>query len=128
MFQPNIWLSLGGLQLDVKKKVTPSGGEWSALCHSCFTTRKVRPQSALNWRLGRPHGWSGHGAEKINLFPCAKNIVLDHPAHNLVAVSTMLSWLQMVFFGPCRKYFVIICVHKGCLINKRIAYVGLWVK
>ena len=59
------------------------------------------PRSALNWRLGRPHCWSGHFAEKI--LPPAKNIVLDHPAHSLIAMSTMLSWLQLFFLRPCRK-------------------------
>jgi len=64
--------------------------------HAGHFTPGKRPQYPLNRMLGVPQSWSGHFGEEKHLLPLPqiKPRFLCHPAHNLVTILTMVSWLQ----------------------------------
>jgi len=71
-----------------------NGGEWLALCPNHFTPWIKNPKYPLDWRLGGPQSWYGHGGEEKNIppLPC-QELNPGHSVHSLTSALTKLPWL-----------------------------------
>jgi len=84
----------GGLEVHLHTFLISAvdGGEWSASCPSCFTTRES-PWNPMDRRLCGYQSWSGCSDKEMKFLP-PLGINPGCPACSLVSIPTELPWLH----------------------------------